>query len=126
MWRNSSMLHNSRVITDSGQLEQSKELLTLEPLTEVEQARRWDGIWDHTISFTPTPPDADWTGSDGCFYYVSYEDDGRWYILLPTERDERPSAGIYLGKLPAGNWETVDELFDRPPSVDDRQHAARN
>ena len=122
VWFNAAMLHNSRVVTDSGQLDQLRELLALEPLTEEEKSWTWDGIWDQIISFTSVPPDADWTGGEECFYYVSYEENGQFYILLPTERDERPSSGAYVGRIPEGNWERTEEIYRNAPSVDDRKH----
>ena len=127
MRRNNPMLHNNRIITDGGQLEQARKLLALEPLTEEEASRPWDGDWTTSISFTSALPAPDWTGTDdgSPSYYVSYGEEGWWYILLPAEReeDERPS-GVYLGKLSAENWALADELFESAPTVDDRLHAA--
>lgn len=128
MRRNSPMLHNNRIITDPDQLKRARELLALEPLTEEDIFRQWDGDWVTSISFTSNIPTPDWTGTDdgSPSYYVSWED-GWWYILLPTERKEGElNSGIYLGKLSEENWRLADELFEQAPTVDERRHAARN
>ena len=125
MRRNSPMLHNNRIITDSDQLERARELLTLEPLTEEELSRQWDGDWYTSISFTSDIPALDWTGTDdgSPSYYVSWED-GWWYIILPTGRDKDDRlSGIHLGKLSEEKWGLADELFEQAPTVDDRLHA---
>ena len=122
IWFNETMLHNGRVVIDSSQLDQLRELLTLEPLTKEEESWTWDGVWNLTISFASTPPDTDWTGSEECFYYLSMEENGQWYVLLPTERDEHPSSGDFVGRIPEGNWEKIEEIYQNAPSVDDRQH----
>lgn len=126
MRRNSPMLHNNRIITDPDQLKRARELLALEPLTEEEIFRQWDGDWVTSISFTSNIPTPDWTGTDdgSPSYYVSWED-GWWYILLPTERKEGElNSGIYLGKLSEENWGLADELFEQAPTVDERIHTA--
>lgn len=122
----SPMLHNHRIITDPDQLKQARELLALEPLTEEEIFRQWDGVWNDMIYFNSNIPTPDWTGADDSSpaYYVSWED-GCYYILLPTQRKEGElNSGIYLGKLSEENWSLADELFEQAPSVDDRLYAA--
>ena len=128
MGRSSPMLHNHRIITDPDQLKRARELLALEPLTEEEVFRQWDGVWNDIIYFNSNIPTPDWTGADDSspFYYVSWEDDC-YYILLPAERKEGElNSGIYLGKLSEENWGLADELFEQAPTVDDRIHTAES
>ena len=122
IWLNMPMLHDGRVLTDPEELEQIRNLLILSPIPR-DGPLEWDGDWTHIIAFSSTPPDPDWTGADAAsVYYILATDEGFYYVCSGDMKE----GGYYIGTISTEHWEQAVEIFENAPSVDERQHAARD
>ncbi len=122
IWLNMPMLHDGRVLTDPEELERIRNLLILSPIPR-DGPLEWDGDGTHIIAFSSTPPDPDWTGADAAsVYYILATDEGFYYVCSGDMKE----GGYYIGTISNENWEQAVEIFENAPSVDERQHAARD